>query len=199
MIRGEKIFYSENGQRNPILMKHWHKVAIGAVIAIAAATTIFNNSNAGILPNPSLTPGATNPDITQVNIGQTLCNPSWSTKSIRPPSSYTTRLKVQQLAQGYAINGDTNPADYEEDHFISLELGGNPTDPRNLWPESYKTTPSARDKDQVENYLHQRVCAGQLSLSAAQQEISGDWTKVIAKMRNARQSFGSIGGDLDDE
>ena len=28
-------------------------------------------------------------------------------------------------------------SDYQEDHLISLELGGNPTDPRNLWPEPY--------------------------------------------------------------
>ena len=27
----------------------------------------------------------------------------------------------------------------EEDHLISLEVGGNPFDARNLWPEPYKT------------------------------------------------------------
>ena len=179
-------------------MKHWHKIAIGAGVAIAAAATIFNHSTAGILPNQSKTPGATNPTVTQENIGQTICVSGW-TATIRPPSSYTSTLKVQQLAQGYAIHGDTNPADYEEDHLISLELGGHPTDPRNLWPENYKTTPNARDKDKVEGYLHRRVCAGQLSLSAAQQEIASDWTKVISEMRNAKQSFGGIEADLDDE
>ena len=136
-------------------MKHWHKIAIGAGAVIAAAATIFNHSTAGILPDPSKTPGATNPTVTQENIGQTICVSGW-TATIRPPSSYTSTLKVEQLAQGYAIHGDTNPADYEEDHIISLELGGHPTDPRNLWPENYKTTPNARDKDKVENYLHQR-------------------------------------------
>jgi hypothetical protein len=28
-----------------------------------------------------------------------------------------------------------NPKDYEEDHLISLELGGAPRDPKNLWPQ----------------------------------------------------------------
>ena len=34
--------------------------------------------------------------------------------------------------------GETgSPSDYQEDHLVSLELGGHPTDPRNLWPEPY--------------------------------------------------------------
>jgi hypothetical protein len=32
-----------------------------------------------------------------------------------------------------------NMACYEEDHLISIEDGGDPTDPRNLWPEPYNT------------------------------------------------------------
>jgi len=28
-------------------------------------------------------------------------------------------------------------ANYEEDHFIPLEVGGNPEDPGNLWPEPW--------------------------------------------------------------
>jgi hypothetical protein len=54
----------------------------------------------------------------------------------------------------------------QEDHLISLELGGNPTDPRNLWPEPY---PRATDVDKIENELHAEVCSGQLTLSQAQQ------------------------------
>jgi hypothetical protein len=32
-----------------------------------------------------------------------------------------------------------NMACYEENHLISLEDGGDPMDPRNLWPEPYNT------------------------------------------------------------
>lgn len=133
-----------------------------------------------ILPDATMTPGAMNPDITQDNISQNICNPSWSTKSIRPPVSYTTPLKIKQISQyGYA---DTATASYEEDHLISLELGGSPTDPLNLWPEAYNTTPGAKQKDLVENYLHKQVCAGAVSLQEAQTEISTDWTTVYKMM-----------------
>lgn len=81
-------------------------------------------------------------------------------------------------------------ADYEEDHLISLELGGSPTDPKNLWPESYTTIPNARDKDKVENYLHKQVCSGALSLKEAQREISTDWISVYWKI-NPAQTLGS--------
>ena len=55
---------------------------------------------------------------------------------------------------------------HQEDHLISLELGGNPTDPRNLWPEPY---PRASDVDKIENELNSEVCSGQLTLAQAQQ------------------------------
>jgi hypothetical protein len=34
----------------------------------------------------------------------------------------------------------------------------------------------AESKDVLENRLHREVCAGQITLSDAQREISGDWT-----------------------
>src|ERR1700736_1644730 len=93
---------------------------------------------AEIYPEPLRTPGSTNPDITQDNIRETICNPRWSTKSIRPPASYTNRLKVEQIREyGYS---HFTLRDYDEDHFIPLELGGSPTDPKNLWPEPFETS-----------------------------------------------------------
>ena len=50
-----------------------------------------------------------------------------------------------------------------------LELGGHPTDPRNLWPEPY---PRAADVDRVENELNARVCSGRLTLEEAQRAES---------------------------
>jgi hypothetical protein len=132
-----------------------------------------------IYPDPTRTPGATNPEITPDNIQDNICNPNWSTKSIRPPVNYTNRLKIEQI-QEYA-DADTNPKDYEEDHLIPLEIGGNPTDPRNLWPEPYETSipdGGARFKDKVENYLHKQVCGGNLNLDQAQRKIASDWYLV---------------------
>jgi len=132
-----------------------------------------------IYPDPARTPGAINSDITQENIRETICNPRWSTKSIRPEESYTHRLKVEQIGEyGYS---DSRLKDYEEDHFIPLELGGNPTDPKNLWPEPFETSipdGGAHAKDKVENYLHAEVCSGSLTLDQARREISEDWYRV---------------------
>ena len=137
-----------------------------------------------IYPDPASTPGAVNPDITQANIAETICNPEWSTKSIRPSSSYTTRLKKEQMARRH-LSGAT--ADYEEDHLISLELGGSPADTRNLWPEPYAPQPGARQKDVVENYLHKQVCAGTMPLQEAQRAIATDWYRVYLGIRRAHE------------
>ena len=131
-------------------------------------------------PNPDRTPGFTNPDITQANIGTTICNPAWTTRSIRPPDSFTRRLKQQQMKE-WRMSG--TPADYEEDHFISLELGGSPIDPRNLWPEPYRPKPGAKEKDVVENYLHRQVCSGTMTLEDAQKAIVADWYRIYLLVR----------------
>jgi hypothetical protein len=127
-----------------------------------------------VLPNPARTPGATNPAVIQASVTSTICVSGW-TATIRPRSSYTTTLKKQQLASGYAYHGDLNPADYEEDHLIPLELGGAPRSVRNLWPEPYAATEGARMKDQLENKLHELICDGQLRLATAQHAISANW------------------------
>src|SRR5437016_4611005 len=108
------------------------------------------------------TPGVLNPDVTQADIASTICTHGW-TKTIRPPTDYTNALKLKQMRE-YGVTG--SPTQYQEDHLISLELGGNPTDPRNLWPEPY---PRASDVDKIENELNSEVCSGQLTLAEAQQ------------------------------
>jgi hypothetical protein len=52
-----------------------------------------------IYPNSSLTPGATDPDISQDNIQDTICNSQSSTRSIRPSVHYTDQLKREQLRE----------------------------------------------------------------------------------------------------
>ncbi len=130
-------------------------------------------------PDPVRTPGAINPDITQANIGETICNPDWSTRSIRPPESYIRKLKEEQI-RDWRLPGGLS--DYEEDHFISLELGGSPTDPRNLWPEPYSAEAGAREKDVVERYLHKQVCRGAMTLAEAQEAIVTDWYSVYLQI-----------------
>jgi hypothetical protein len=123
----------------------------------------------GPLPDSTCTPGAVNPNVTQDNITQTICVKGF-TKTIRPTQSYTNRLKAQQM-NDYGFT-DTIRS-HEEDHLISLELGGAPEDSLNLWPEP-GASPNA--KDSIENHLNAAICAGRISLHEAQVRITTDWT-----------------------
>ena len=111
------------------------------------------------------TPGVLNSDVAQATIGSTTCVRGW-TKAIRPPTDYTNELKLKQMRE-YGVGG--SPSAYQEDHLISLELGGHPTDPRNLWPEPY---PRASEVDAIENDLNVKVCSGDLPLDEAQRKES---------------------------
>ncbi|MGH9068668.1 MAG: hypothetical protein ACRD0J_14450 [Acidimicrobiales bacterium] len=123
---------------------------------------------AGRLPDPRCTPGATNPSVTQGDIASTICMAGW-TATVRPPESYTEPLKRRQMIS----YGDAGPVSaYEEDHLLPLELGGAPSDPRNLWPEP-GASPNAKDK--VENAGREAVCSGRITLAAARRAIAGDW------------------------
>ena len=124
------------------------------------------------MPDRRHTPGAINPEVTQTNIGSTICVPGW-TSTIRPPSSYTSLVKHLQIAQLGLT--DRTPSHYEEDHLISLELGGAPRNQRNLWPEPWEGKCGAHVKDRLENVLKAKVCAGKLLLKDAQESVAVDW------------------------
>ena len=119
-----------------------------------------------VVADPLRTPGVLNSDVTQATIGATICVPGW-TRTVRPSTDYTNALKLRQMR----LYGETGSASaYQEDHLISLELGGHPTDPRNLWPEPY---PRAAQVDTIENDLNRQVCDGSLTLAEAQAKESG--------------------------
>ncbi len=147
--------------------------AAGLIISAGSAHASTCSHSFLPLPDPSCTPGVYNPDVTQSTIHSTICVSGW-TGTIRPPTSYTNPLKVQGISDyGYS---DTSTADYEEDHFIPLELGGDPRDPGNLWPEPQYGSPTASTKDGVETKLKNAVCNGTVTLSAARSAIKNDWT-----------------------
>lgn len=120
------------------------------------------------LPPPSIT-GA----VTSMTAAE-LCH-GFRTSSIRPDVDYTESLKKTQI--GLLHYSDTRPSHYEEDHLVSLEIGGHPTDPRNLWPQPLSGKCGARVKDKLENELKKLVCAGKIALAQAQAEIAHDWVR----------------------
>ena len=142
-------------------------------------TKVFSLSRA--LPNATLTPGALNSAVTPATIRETICVRGY-TRTIRPPEEYTERLKRRQIREyGYS---DYRLGAYEEDHLLSLELGGSPTSPKNLWPEPHKVQGGwgSYTKDQLENRLNHMVCRGQLPLRQAQAMIVHDWIAAYKEL-----------------
>ena len=152
-----------------------------AGLTVAAGTAHAQSCSQAYLPlpDPSCQPGAFNPDVTQSTIDTTICVSGW-TATVRPSSSYTTALKKTQIVEyGYT---DTSTSDYEEDHFVPLELGGSPKSALNLWPEPEYGTKTAGNKDTVENKLKKAVCAGTVTLSQARNAILTDWTTALSDL-----------------
>lgn len=149
-------------------------------LTLTAAPPSAPASSSVVLPIASVTPGVTNPAVTQSNIKTTICKSGW-TATIRPPSSYTTKMKKQQLFGTYSKYKDKVMSHYEEDHLISLQLGGDPRDERNLWPEPYTGTTGARVKDKVETRLKTLVCSGKVTLKVAQKAIAKNWYVAYQK------------------
>ncbi len=132
------------------------------------------------LPDPACTPGA----IRTTSI-RSICH-GGSTRKYRPPVAYTEALKQQGIIEyGYT---DTSLADYEEDHLISLELGGDGFDPKNLWPEPHLGTANSFQKDQVENWLHKQICSGAISVADAQHGVATNWKQYLPSARGLRLS-----------
>ena len=122
----------------------------------------------GVLPDHKCTPGAIFQNATT---GQ-ICVSGYS-KTVRQVS---TKLRQSVFAE-YGVYYPQPYGAYEVDHLIPLELGGD-NDIANLFPQPAKPAPGFPEKDIVENYLHEEVCAGNISLNNAQGEIASNWQEV---------------------
>ena len=159
-------------------------LAVSAIAAVLLAVITTAQAASPALPDATTTPGALNPKVTQANIATTICTIGFTSK-IRPPASYTTKLKREQLRTApYSRYGSTSTKLFEEDHLISLELGGAPYDPKNLWPEHWAGATGARAKDKLENTLHALVCAHQITLKDAQTAIATNWYAAYQRYVN---------------
>ena len=125
----------------------------------------------GALPDSGCTPGAIFASATKDQI----CQSGYASSVRNVPTS-----EKDQVYAEYGI-ASHYPGQYEVDHLVSLELGGS-NDIANLWPEAASPTPGFHQKDQVENYLHDQVCSGAVSLQQAQVEIATNWLAVYNQM-----------------
>lgn len=145
-------------------------LAITATYHWAISRQPQTHVDALLLPDRNLTPGATKP----VSIND-ICSMEHD-QVVRPVSAALQRRVFRE----YGLR-DARVANYEVDYLISPGLGGT-DDIRNLWPEPrYNTTWNSFVKDQLEDYLHQSVCAGKLDLATAQKDLSTDWITAYKK------------------
>ena len=123
------------------------------------------------LPDSACTPG----DILSTGTKDAICKPGYAQSVRNVPDS-----EKNQVYAEYGIKSHT-PGQYEVDHLVSLELGGS-NDISNLWPELASPKPGFHEKDKVENYLHDQVCSGAITLKQAQIEIATNWLAVYNQM-----------------
>src|SRR3569623_3289665 len=153
----------------------WHRsVSVQQTQSQAAISTAADTTQTAVpsdsalrfpfVPDPAKTPGDTL-EVTAADI----CVPGYSKKVRNVPIAVK-----RQVYASYGIRTH-KPGEYEVDHLISLELGGS-NSIRNLWPQSFRTSPwNAHVKDALENELHRRVCAGTMKLACAQRIIAQNW------------------------
>ncbi len=143
--------------------------------ALGQRTKTSNCQVQGALEDIACTPGAIFPDATTNQI----CQSGYSSSVRNVPTSEKDAVYAE-----YGIQSHTT-GQYEVDHLVSLELGGS-NDIANLWPEAASPKPGFHEKDQVENYLHNQVCSGAISLHNAQLEIVNNWLNVYSQMSGSK-------------
>lgn len=144
-------------------------IKLGLLIACLLITSLCC-ADSPITPDALKTPG----DVLTTD-AKVICVSGY-TKTVRN----VPQAVKEEAYRNYGIT-TRGAGEYEIDHLISLELGGS-NSIRNLWPESFVTQPlNAHIKDKLENKLHELICAGQLPVQQAQQEIAQDWIAAYKK------------------
>ena len=160
-------------------------------LQLPARTLTSGCSVVGPLPDSECTPGAVFPNVS----AEQTCVAGY-TKTVRSVSTSTKK----QIYREYGIQYPQPFGSYEVDHFIPLTLGGS-NDVANLFPEAATPAPGFPEKDLVEDYLHQKVCDGGISLVAAQHAIATNWVNVydsispsdLARLKQEYKSWAATG------
>lgn len=127
----------------------------------------------GVLPDRTCSPGAYYSGLTK----QVLCSSSFRTGTVRNvPESEKFAVERE-----YGMTAKPYGRTIEIDHIVSLELGGS-NDISNLFPEPGSGADNYHNKDVLENAAHKAVCAGQMSLADAQQQIASNWIALYKKL-----------------
>jgi hypothetical protein len=145
-------------------------LAAFAAGALMLAGPAFADS--GILPDPTITPGAV-----RTTDSAEIC--SHGTRELR----HWDRRRDDRILAEYGLTAGPHPQ-YEIDHLVSLCLGGADSD-SNLWPQPRRSLEpiwNAERKDVLEARLCSLACSGQLDVAEAQKAIAEDWTAAFVKL-----------------
>jgi hypothetical protein len=152
------------------------RLYLAAILALLLAAPAVARGDLAILPDPTLTPGA----VRTTDVGAICSTP---TRGLR----HWSRERDDRILAEHGLPTGPHPS-VEIDHLIPLCLGG-ADDDKNLWPEprhSIETEWPAELKDDLEHRLCELVCAGELDVREAQQEIPADWTEsYLRRFRHA--------------
>jgi hypothetical protein len=141
------------------------KVKLGPSITFAPVSQRTGCTLDGALPDRDCTPGARFRYATRAKV---------CVKGYRKQARNVSTAAKDAVYAMYGMTAHFNGATGEVDHLVSLELGGSNAR-ANLFPEAASPTPGSHQKDKLENKLHSMVCAGSITLAAAQRAIAKDW------------------------
>ncbi|MBF0619707.1 MAG: hypothetical protein HQL19_06015 [Candidatus Omnitrophica bacterium] len=125
-------------------------------------------------PDETCTPGAVLP----FALPAELCQPGYKQKNADIPEALRKKV-YDRYGVLYASK------DYAPDYLVPPELGG-VIDDRNLWPQPTKESPGFHEKNELEDFLYEAVCAGRMDLRAAQAKLTGDWVRAHDEMRSLK-------------
>lgn len=160
-------------ENHRLALMHTLAAAVAGGVAAAFLGAIhLRPADVRYLPDPKQTPGA----VIAVTAEQ-VCVPGYATKARGSLSDATKR----EVCRRYGLHYPLPHGKYEYDHFVSIELGGDPKNANNIWPQSYAGLWNAHQKDALEDRLHKLVCDGTITLAEAQREIRADWVAAYEK------------------
>lgn len=134
----------------------------------------------GAYPDVRCNPGAASPRVTQANLRQTVCSTvkvgglTW-TQAERKRYLPDAAGRKRAMLAAYGLPA-ASTARFELDHVIPIGVGGDPGAVANTAPEPWDGPHGAHVKDRLEAKAHADLCAGRITLAAAQALfVRGQW------------------------
>ncbi len=148
---------------------------VGKTVLLAARTQT-SGCERGDTPDRACSPGAYYSKLTKAVI----CAEGFRTSRIR----YVPTSEKYAVEREYGMPAKSYGQTLEIDHIVSLELGGS-NDIANLFPEPHSGIWNYHAKDRLENRLHDLVCEGAITLTAARTKIASNWKALYLKLYGA--------------